>query len=71
MSAFQERTEAEDFVKNLGTSPWKPSIVAADIPGRGIWYRVRIGEFSSQKAALDAKAELERKHHIISYVTKL
>jgi cell division protein FtsN len=44
--------------------------VAADIPGRGVWYRVRVGDFASQKAALDAKSELERKLHIIAYVTK-
>ena len=70
LSAFQDRAEAEDFVKKLGPMSYKPNIVAADIPGRGVWYRVRVGDFSSQKAALDAKSELERKLNIIAYVTK-
>ena len=70
LSAFQDRAEAEDFAKKLGPINYKPNIVAADIPGRGVWYRVRVGDFSSQKAALDAKSELERKLHIIAYVTK-
>jgi cell division septation protein DedD len=71
LSAFQDRAEAEDFAKKLGGSGYKPNVVAADIPGRGVWYRVRVGDFSSQKAALDAKADLERKLHVIAYVTKL
>jgi cell division septation protein DedD len=70
LSAFQDRGEAEDFAKKLGPIGYKPNIVAADIPGRGVWYRVRVGDFSSQKAALDAKSELERKLNIIAYVTK-
>jgi DedD protein len=70
LSAFQDRAEAEDFAKKLGPIGYKPNIVAADIPGRGVWYRVRVGDFASQKAALDAKSELERKLHIIAYVTK-
>jgi septal ring-binding cell division protein DamX len=70
LSAFQDRAEAEDFAKKLGPINYKPNIVAADIPGRGVWYRVRVGDFASQKAALDAKSELERKLHIIAYVTK-
>src|SRR5262249_3895988 len=70
LSAFQDRGEAEDFAKKLGPIGYKPNIVAADIPGRGVWYRVRVGDFASQKAALDAKSELERKLHIIAYVTK-
>jgi cell division septation protein DedD len=70
LSAFQDRAEAEDFTKKLGPIGYKPNIVAADIPGRGVWYRVRVGDFASQKAALDAKGELERKLNIIAYVTR-
>jgi cell division septation protein DedD len=71
LSAFQDRSEAEDFAKKIAGSGYKPSIVAADIPGRGIWYRVRVGEFPSAQAALDAKKTFERKQHLIAYVTKL
>ena len=48
LSAFQDRAEAEDFAKKLGPINYKPNIVAANIPGRGVWYRVRVGEFASQ-----------------------
>ncbi len=71
LSAFQERSEADEFAKKLSGTGYKANIVAADIPGRGVWYRVRVGDFTSQKAALDAKADIERKLHIIAYVTKL
>jgi septal ring-binding cell division protein DamX len=71
LSAFQDRGEADDFARKLSGTGYKPSIVAADIPGRGVWYRVRVGEYPSQKAAVDAKGELERKLHLTAYVTRL
>ncbi|HJZ87918.1 MAG TPA: SPOR domain-containing protein [Polyangia bacterium] len=69
VSAFQDRAEAEEFAKKI--QGYKLSIVAADIPGRGVWYRVRVGEYPTQKAALEGKAEFERKLHLIAYVTRL
>jgi cell division septation protein DedD len=70
LSAFQDRAEADEFAKKISGSGFKPSIVAADIPGRGVWYRVRVGDFATQRAALEAKAEFERKLHLIAYVTR-
>jgi cell division septation protein DedD len=71
LSAFQDRSEAEEFGKKLNDSGYKPTIVAADIPGRGVWYRVRVGEYATSKLATDAKAELERKLHLTAYVTRM
>jgi cell division septation protein DedD len=71
LSAFQDRAEADEFAKKLSGTGYKANIVAADIPGRGIWYRVRVGDFPSQKAAVEAKVDFERKLHMIAYVTRL
>ena len=45
-------------------------LVPTTIPGRGVWFRVRLGHYSSWDTALTAKQEFERKQKIIAYVAK-
>ena len=39
-----------------------------EIPGRGLWYRVRVGDYVSAKDAIAAKAGFEKQHNVIAYV---
>jgi cell division septation protein DedD len=71
LSAFPDRADADEFVKKIQAAGYKPFVVASEIPGKGVFYRVRVGDFASRQAALDAKAEFERKQRIIAYVAKL
>lgn len=71
LSSFQERSEAEAFVTKLTGAGYKPYVVESAVEGRGIFFRVRLGEYSSRDDALAAKTEFERRQHIIAYVTKL
>jgi cell division septation protein DedD len=71
ISSFQDRAEAEAFVSKLGPTAAKPYIIKSDVPGKGIFYRVRLGEYASNDEALVAKTEFENAQHIIAYVTKL
>lgn len=71
LSAFPEKGQAEQFVKRIQGAGYKPFIVMTEIPGRGIFYRVRIGDFTNHKAAVDAKSAFEHKQHLIAYVAKL
>ena len=41
------------------------------MPDKGTFFRVRVGELVAQDEALAAKGELEKREHIIAYVTKL
>lgn len=43
----------------------------SNVPDKGIFFRVRIGEFGSKADAQDAKAEFEKKQHLLAYVTKM
>ncbi len=70
LSSFQDRAEAERFIQNLRVSGMKPFIITANIPGRGIWYRVRLGEFKSWEEAAQAKEKIEKEQKIIAYVAK-
>jgi cell division septation protein DedD len=71
LSAFPEKSDAEEFMKKIQTAGYKPFLVASEIPGKGIFFRVRVGDYASRQAAVDAKAEFERKQRMIAYVAKL
>ena len=71
LSAFPEKSDAEEFMRKIQSAGYKPFLVASEIPGKGVFYRVRVGDYGSRQAAVDAKAEFERKQRIIAYVAKL
>ena len=70
LSAFQDRHEAELFMQKLREGKMQPYMVATTIPGRGVWYRVRLGNYTSWDEALAAKQTFERQQKIIAYVAK-
>ena len=55
----------------IQSAGYKPFLVASEIPGKGVFFRVRVGDYGSRQAAVDAKSEFERKQRIIAYVAKL
>jgi cell division septation protein DedD len=67
LSAFQTRGEAEAFAAKLGSE--KTYLVTSEIPGKGTWYRVRVGDFASFKDASAGKVAFEKSHGVIAYVT--
>ena len=71
ISSFQERAEADALVAKLSASGYKPYIVMSNVADKGIFFRVRIGEYTSKSDAQDAKAEFEKKQHLLAYVTKI
>ena len=68
LSSFQDRAEAEAFAGKVGAD--KTFITVSEIPGKGTWYRVRVGDFASQKEAMAGKLAFEKKHGVIAYVTQ-
>lgn len=58
VSAFQTAEEADAYRASLERKGYEPYVVPADIPGKGIWYRVRVGHFELKEAANRAKAQL-------------
>jgi DedD protein len=68
LSSFQDKSEAEAFAQQFGSE--RPYLVISDIPGKGIWYRVRVGDYPTSKDALAAKLMFEKKHNVIAYVAQ-
>jgi len=71
LSAFPERADAEEFMRKIQSAGYKPFLVASEIPGKGTFWRVRVGDYASKQAAADAKIEFERKQRMIAYVARL
>jgi cell division protein FtsN len=63
--SFRDKTEADVFadylVKSLQASPYKAFIMPVDLPNKGRWYRVRIGQFPSLSDAQKFKEAFEKK----------
>ncbi len=70
LSAFQDKSEAEQFVASLKEAGFKPYMQATTIPGKGIWFRVRMGAYKTWDEAVEAKQRFEATKQIIAYVTR-
>jgi cell division septation protein DedD len=71
LSAFPDKADAEEFMRKIQSAGYRPFVVATEIPGKGLFYRVRVGDYATRQGALDAKAEFERKQRLIAYVARL
>lgn len=68
LSSFQAKSEAEAFAQKFDGE--RPYMVVSEIPGKGTWYRVRVGDYASAKDAVTAKQSFEKKHSVIAYVAQ-
>ncbi len=71
LSSFQSRAEADAFIGELKKSGYTPSVTEANVEGKGIWFRVRVGAYGSYDEAVAAKSDFESKQKIIAYVTRV
>jgi DedD protein len=69
IAAYQEKGLAEDDIKKLKQLGYAAFIVASDVQGKGTWYRVRLGSFSSKASAEKLQKELRAKDGISPFVT--
>jgi cell division septation protein DedD len=68
VSSFRTQAEADTFSGQLRTRGHKAYVVEAKVPGRGTWYRVRIGPFTSQHAAATYRAGFETREHVVPFI---
>jgi DedD protein len=68
LRSFPDTAAAEAFAQRFAAE--RPYMVMSDIPGKGIWYRVRVGDYASIKDAMAAKESFEKKHNVIAYVAQ-
>jgi cell division septation protein DedD len=69
IASYQEKEIAEEDVKKMKQKGYAAFIVSSELPGKGTWYRVRLGSFSSKTAAEKLQKELRTKAGISPYIT--
>lgn len=70
VSSFRTQTEADQFAAQLRARGHKAYVVEAHVPGRGTWYRVRVGPFPSQHAAASYRAQFEGREHVVPFIVQ-
>jgi cell division protein FtsN len=68
VSSFRGQGEADEFAAQLRARGHKAHVVEAHVPGRGTWYRVRVGPFPSQQAAASYRASFEGREHVVPFI---
>ena len=51
IGSHKEMGEASDQAAKVKSAGFEPRVVSVEIPNRGTWYRVQVGEFSSREEA--------------------
>jgi cell division septation protein DedD len=59
---------AEDEVKRLKKRGFAAFVVSSELPGKGVWHRVRLGSFSSRAAAEKLQKAIHEKEKILAIV---
>jgi cell division septation protein DedD len=68
VSSFRTQGEADAFSDQLRARGHKSYVVEAHVPGRGTWYRVRIGPFPSQIQAANYRSTFEAREHVVPFI---
>ncbi|GMU59149.1 MAG: hypothetical protein AMXMBFR34_09120 [Myxococcaceae bacterium] len=69
LAAYQDRGEADRFAAGLRDKGYAPYIVEAAIPGKGTWFRVRMGRFGTKDAAGRYLEDFRRETQMSAIVT--
>lgn len=69
--AFRELKDAMALGETLNREGYKSYVVKSEIEGKGLWYRVRIGEFPSLKEATEFQTVFEASESLSTFVSPL
>ena len=68
VASFKSQEDADRFVEDLRRRDHRAFRQAANVPGRGLWHRVRIGPFTNKYQAELYKDKLEEKERVTALV---
>jgi DedD protein len=69
VSASQDKTEADGVVQKLRSVGYAPYVVDVTLPGKGRWYRVRLGHFGGKAEAEKYLKDFKRETRLDAIVT--
>ncbi len=68
VSSFRSQAEANHFADQLRARGHRAHVNEARVQGRGTWYRVRVGPFTTQQQAVSYRSSFEQKEHVVPFV---
>jgi cell division septation protein DedD len=68
VSSFKTQTEAEAFAAALRRRGHKAYVEPANVKGRGLWYRVRVGPFKYRHSAVIYRQDFEAKERMVTFI---
>jgi DedD protein len=68
VSSFKTQGEADAFAAALRRRGHKAYVEQAQVKGRGLWYRVRVGPFKYKHAAVIYRQEFEAKERMVTFI---
>ncbi len=69
VGAFTEKEVAENLSRKLRKKGYPSYTMDKTLPGRGVWHRVRVGNYESRKEAERVADMLERRERFTTFVT--
>jgi len=71
LASFRDPNSAEKFAAGFKDLKSKVSVRTVDLPGKGRWYRVQVGELSSRDEAAALADRLAKKYQLKAFVISL
>lgn len=68
VSSFKTQAEADGFATALRRRGHKAYVEPAQVKGRGLWYRVRIGPFKYRRSAVLYRQDFEAKERLVTFI---
>lgn len=68
VSSFKTQEEGDKFAAALRRRGHRAYVEPAQVKGRGLWYRVRIGPFKYRHSAVIYRQEFEAKERLVTFI---
>jgi cell division septation protein DedD len=68
VSSFKTQNEADTFAAALRRRGHKAYVEPANVKGRGLWYRVRVGPFKYRHSAVIYRQDFEAKERMVTFI---
>ncbi|MEZ4294684.1 MAG: SPOR domain-containing protein [Polyangiaceae bacterium] len=68
VSSFKTQEEADSFATALRRRGHKAYVEPAQVKGRGLWFRVRIGPFKYRRSAVLYRQDFEAKERLVTFI---
>lgn len=68
VSSFKTQAEADGFATALRRRGHRAYVEPANVKGRGLWYRVRIGPFKHKRSAVLYRQDFEAKERLVTFI---